>query len=89
MVLGLHAVEQGTVDADAGEHRPDVGVLALVVVGEFGAEVGVGPLERLRAGGVALRQLRERGRQPGQVPAHGAVDDAVHREVRPCHARGR
>jgi hypothetical protein len=89
VVLGVHGVQQARVDADPPEHREDVRVLALVVVGQLHPQIRGGPLERPGAGGVAVRQLLERGRQAVQVAAHGAVDDAVHREVGRWHGRRR
>ena len=50
--------QQVRVDADLREHRPDVGVLALVVAGQLALQVGVRPLQVGGAGAVAVRAAR-------------------------------
>ena len=63
---------------DGQQRRPGDLVLALVVLGELGVEVLPGAMERGRAGPVAVRERGERGVEPAQVAAYGAVDDLVH-----------
>ena len=88
MVLGLHVVQETGCDADLLEHRPDVGVLALVVLGQLAAEVDEGTVEVAGAVGVAVAEAPQRRRQTLQVATDGGVDQPVHRELWRGHAGG-
>ena len=78
LVLGVHLVEGLPGDTGPLEVRPRGLVLALVVVGQLGVEVGPGPAECGGPRGVPVAEGVQRGHEAVEVASEGPVDHPVH-----------